>query len=93
MGGVRGCWSPRSDPGLDWGVLVLVLEDTEDDPEAVEDELNGPVFDTTVLTLVAVKRIKNHIFSDCCSLIRENRICQTEFLKVSNMDSSLFIFH
>ena len=63
VGGVRGCWSPRSDPGLDWGVLVLVLEDTEDDPEAVEEELNGPVFDTTVLTLVAVKQENNLIFS------------------------------
>ena len=77
MGGVRGCWSPRSDPGLDWGVLVLVLEDTEDDPEAVEDELKGPVFDTTVLTLVAVKQKKIiSYFFRFCSLIRENRICQ-----------------
>ena len=77
MGGVRGCWSPRSDPGLDWGVLVLVLEDTEDDPEAVEDELNGPVFDTTVLTLVAVKQKKIiSYFFRFCKLIRENRICQ-----------------
>ena len=67
MGGVRGCWSPRSDPGLDWGVLVLVLEDTEDDPEAVEDELNGPVFDTTVLTLaVAVKQNKQIMVEECC---------------------------
>ena len=78
MGGVRGCWSPRSDPGLDWGVLVLVLEDTEDDPEAVEDELKGPVFDTTVLTLVAVKQKKKsfHILSDSVASFRENRICQ-----------------
>ena len=91
MGGVRGCWSPRSDPGLDWGVLVLVLEDTEDDPEAVEDELNGPVFDTTVLTLVAVKKIKDHIFSD--SVASLERIEFFRILKSFKYGFKSFFFH
>ena len=34
---------------------MLVLEDVEEDPEAVEDELNGPVLEITVLTFGAEK--------------------------------------
>ena len=49
MGGVKGC--SRSEPGLDWGVLVVVLdaftdmphEDPEEEP--VDEDDNGPVLE------------------------------------------------
>ena len=49
VGGVKGC--SRSDPGLDWGVLVLVpleLEDEEVDDDVDEEDI-GPALETVLI--------------------------------------------